>query len=71
MSGCPVCGGREGFEWAYTLIICSDCRALLNDTPFGIRLVMKDAAKRFPEILKWWDRRYNLTDEEMREYGFV
>ena len=71
MAGCPVCRGKEGFEWIYTLLICADCRALLNDTPFGIKLVMKDAADRYPEILEWWDRRYDLTEEEMIKYGFV
>ena len=49
--GCPVCGGKEGIEWIYTLMICVDCRALLNDTPFGAQLVMKDVTKRYPEIL--------------------
>lgn len=71
MAGCPVCEGKEAFEWIYTLLICVDCRALLNDTPFGISLVMKDAADRYPEILEWWDRRYDLTEEEMIKYGFV
>lgn len=71
MAGCPVCGGKECYEWIYTLIICANCRALLNGTPFGVRLQMKDAADRYPEILKWWDRRYELTDEEIRQYGFI
>ncbi len=70
MAGCPVCGGKECYEWIYTLIICANCRALLNETPFGIKLQMKDAADRYPEILKWWDRRNELTDEEIRQYGF-
>lgn len=71
MGNCPVCGGEEVFELAYTNVICIGCRALLNQTPFGIKLIMKDAADRFPEILKWWDRRNDLTDEELREYGFT
>lgn len=70
MAGCPVCQCGEGFELAYTNIVCCGCRALLNQTPFGIKLVMKDAADRFPEILQWWDHRYNLTEEEMKKFGF-
>lgn len=70
MAGCPVCGGREGFELAYTNVVCCGCRALLNQTPFGLSLIMKDAAERFPEILEWWDRRNDLTDEEMEKFGF-
>ena len=71
MGRCPVCGSQEGFELAYTNVVCIGCRALLDLTPFGVRLIMKDAADRFPEILKWWDRRSDLTDEELRQYGFV
>lgn len=70
MANCPVCGGREGFALAYTNIICAGCRALLNQTPFGIELLMKDAAERFPEILEWWDRRNDLSEEEMERFGF-
>lgn len=70
MAGCPVCGSREGFELAYTNVVCSGCRALLNLTPFGVKLIMKDAADRFPEILQWWDNRNNLTEEETKKFGF-
>lgn len=72
-----MCGDTECFEWIYTLIICANCRALLNETPFGVKLQMKDAdaskdaADRYPEILKWWDRMHELTDEEIRQYGFM
>jgi len=71
VAGCPVCGYGEAYGWAYTNVICAGCRALLNETPFGVKLIMKDAAKRFPEILQWWDRRDNLTEEEMRNFGFL
>lgn len=71
MTNCPVCGSREGFELAYTNVVCNGCRSLLNQTPFGLSLIMKDAAERFPEILQWWDRRNDLTEEEMEKYGFV
>ena len=70
MAGCPVCGSNEGFELAYTNVVCIGCRALLNLTPFGVKLIMKDAADRFPEILQWWDRRYDLSEEELMQYGF-
>jgi len=70
MPGCPACGYMEAFELAYTNVVCANCRALLNCTPFGIKLIMKDAAERLPEILQWWDRRDDLTEEEMKKFGF-
>lgn len=71
MGNCPVCGNKDKcYDWIYTYIICDKCRALLDYTPFGIKLVMKDAAERFPEILQWWDRRNDLTEKEMKQYGF-
>lgn len=70
MGNCPVCGSKEGFSLTYTNVVCIGCRALLNETPFGIKLIMKDAAERFPEILQWWDRRYDITEEEMERFGF-
>ncbi len=30
--------------------------------------LQKDAVDRYPEILKWRDRIYELTDEEIRQY---
>lgn len=66
-----MCGYMEAFELAYTNIVCVNCRVLLNETPFGVKLVMKDAAERFPEILQWWDRRNDLTEEEMKNFGFL
>lgn len=71
MSGCPVCGCMSAFELAYTNVVCAGCRALLNETPFGVKLIMKDAAIRFPEILQWWDKRNDLTEEELKNFGFV
>lgn len=71
MASCPVCGSREGLELAYTNVVCWGCRALLNQTPFGIELIMKDAAERFPEMLQWWDRRNDLTEEEIERFGFI
>lgn len=71
MACCPVCGCQEVFELAYTNAVCSSCRALLNLTPFGVKLIMEDAAVRFPEILRWWDGRNDLTEEEMKELGFL
>lgn len=59
---CPNCGSVEAYEWIYTNMIW---------TPFGIKLIMRDAAERFPEILKWWERRYDLTEEEKAKFGFL
>jgi hypothetical protein len=69
--GCPICGCGNVFELSYTNVVCGECRALLDWTPFGVRLIMKDAAERFPETLQWWDRRNDLTEEEMEKFGFV
>jgi len=32
---CPKCGGDEFYEDSYTLVVCAECHALLNNTPFG------------------------------------
>jgi hypothetical protein len=71
VAGCPVCGCMDAFEMTYTNMVCAGCRALVNCTPFGVKLIMKDAAERFPEILQWWERRNDLTEEDMEMFGFI
>jgi hypothetical protein len=40
--------------------VCTRCGALVNNTPFGKELIMRDARKRFPELseldVEAWER---------------
>lgn len=47
---CPVCGNREFIELLYTFYVCPNCKALVDYTPFGLKLVSNDATIRFPEV---------------------
>jgi hypothetical protein len=55
---CPHKEGYEGANDGATNCICSRCGALINNTPFGKVLLLKDARDRFPEakdlkVEKW------------------
>lgn len=58
---CPRCS----CSYVYNLVdgggamncICANCRAYLNNTPFGVKVLYEDASKIRPEILEWWDDR--------------
>lgn len=39
--------------------------ALLNVKKHNVKLVIEDAAKRFPSILKWWDKKKEIYKEDI------
>lgn len=59
---CPNCGCSKMYELTSggggaMNGICANCRAYLNNTPFGVKVLYDDAAKIRPEIIEWWDKR--------------
>jgi len=44
------CWHAEGYETVGTNFICARCGALVNNTPFGKKLLMEDPREQFPEV---------------------
>jgi len=66
---CPNCGCLEFYEMCdgggSMIAVCANCRSLVRNSPFPEKdgrktsIIEDDASKRFPEILQWWDKRFD------------
>jgi len=60
------CWHVDGYETAGTNFICAKCGALVNNTPFGKKVILEDARDAFPRVAvkldveRWKDPIYAL-----------
>jgi len=67
MLKCPRCGCSYFYEGprggGAQNLICANCRAYINHTPLGMKVLYEDAIQKDPSILEWWAQRERENDE--------